>query len=53
MRRLHDVVISNNIVTGHCTDQYVGIFIGGDGTSAALMGPGGTVTRLLGSKARP
>jgi hypothetical protein len=34
---IHDVVISNNIVTGHYTGQYVGIFIGGDGTSAALM----------------
>jgi hypothetical protein len=34
---IHDVVISNNIVTGHYTGQYVGIFIGGDGTSAALL----------------
>ena len=34
---IHDVVISDNIVTGHYTGQYVGIFIGGDGTSAALM----------------
>jgi hypothetical protein len=34
---IHDVVISNNVVTGHEPGQYVGIFVGGDGTSAALL----------------
>lgn len=34
---IHDVVISNNVVTGHYAGQYVGIFVGGDGTSAALL----------------
>ena len=34
---IHDAVISNNIVTGHETGQYVGIFVGGDGTSAELL----------------
>jgi hypothetical protein len=34
---IHDAVISNNVVTGHYTGQYVGIFVGGDGTSAALL----------------
>ena len=34
---IHDAVISNNVVTGHYAGQYVGIHVGGDGTSAALM----------------
>jgi len=35
---IHDAVISNNVVTGHYQPgQYVGIFVGGDGTSAALL----------------
>ena len=34
---IHDAVISNNVVTGHAPGQYVGIFVGGDGTSAALL----------------
>ena len=34
---IHDAVISNNVVTGHVPGQYVGIFVGGDGTSAALL----------------
>jgi hypothetical protein len=34
---IHDAVISNNVVTGHYDGQYVGIFVGGDGTSAALL----------------
>jgi hypothetical protein len=34
---IHDAVISNNIVTGHEAGQYVGIFVGGDGTSADLL----------------
>ena len=34
---IHDAVISNNVVTGHYAGQYVGIFVGGDGTSAALL----------------
>ena len=34
---IHDAVISNNVVTGHDAGQYVGIFVGGDGTSAALL----------------
>ena len=34
---IHDAVISNNVVTGHFAGQYVGIFVGGDGTSAALL----------------
>jgi hypothetical protein len=34
---IHDVTISNNVVTGHEPGQYVGIFVGGDGTPAALM----------------
>jgi hypothetical protein len=34
---IHDAVISNNVVTGHHAGQYVGIFVGGDGTSAALL----------------
>jgi hypothetical protein len=35
--QIHDVVISNNVVTGHEAGQYVGIFVGGDGTPAALL----------------
>jgi hypothetical protein len=35
--QIHDVVISNNVVTGHEAGQYVGIFVGGDSTSAALL----------------
>jgi hypothetical protein len=35
--RIHDVLISDNVVTGHEAGQYVGIFVGGDGTSAALL----------------
>jgi hypothetical protein len=34
---IHDAVISNNVVTGHYAGQYVGIFVGGDGTPAALL----------------
>ena len=34
---IHDAVISNNVVTGHQPGQYVGIFVGGDGTSADLL----------------
>jgi hypothetical protein len=34
---IHDAVIENNVVTGHYAGQYVGIFVGGDGTSAALL----------------
>jgi len=34
---IHDAVISNNVVTGHFEGQYVGIHVGGDGTSAALL----------------
>jgi hypothetical protein len=34
---IHDAVISNNVVTGHYEGQYVGIHVGGDGTSAALL----------------
>ncbi|MDP9256864.1 MAG: hypothetical protein M3Q31_09950 [Actinomycetota bacterium] len=34
---IHDAVIENNVVTGHIAGQYVGIFVGGDGTSAALL----------------
>ena len=34
---IHDAVISNNVVTGHQAGQYVGIFVGGDGTSADLL----------------
>jgi hypothetical protein len=34
---IHDAVISNNVVTGHYAGQYVGIFVGGDGTSADLL----------------
>ena len=34
---IHDAVISNNVVTGHFAGQYVGIHVGGDGTSAALL----------------
>jgi hypothetical protein len=34
---IHDAVIEDNIVTGHVAGQYVGIFVGGDGTSAALL----------------
>jgi hypothetical protein len=34
---IHDAVISNNVVTGHNAGQYVGIFVGGDGTAAALL----------------
>jgi hypothetical protein len=34
---IHDVVISDNVVTGHEDGQYVGIFVGGDSTSAALL----------------
>jgi hypothetical protein len=34
---IHDAVISNNVVTGHYEGQYVGIFVGGDGTAAALL----------------
>ena len=30
-------MISNNVVTGHFEGQYVGIHVGGDGTSAALL----------------
>ena len=29
---IHDAVIENNVVTGHYGGQYVGIFVGGDGT---------------------
>ena len=34
---IHDVTISNNLVTGHEPGQYVGIFVGGDSTPAALL----------------
>jgi hypothetical protein len=34
---IHDAVIENNVVTGHYAGQYVGIFVGGDGTPAALL----------------
>jgi hypothetical protein len=34
---IHDAVIENNIVTGHHPGQYVGIFVGGDGTPADLL----------------
>jgi hypothetical protein len=34
---IHDAVISNNVVTGHFAGQYVGIFVGGDGTAADLL----------------
>jgi hypothetical protein len=34
---IHDAVIENNVVTGHYAGQYVGIFVGGDGTAAALL----------------
>jgi hypothetical protein len=34
---IHDALISNNVVTGHYTGQYVGIHVGGDGTAAALL----------------
>jgi hypothetical protein len=34
---IHDAVIENNVVTGHYAGQYVGIFVGGDGTSATLL----------------
>ena len=34
---IHDAVIANNVVTGHYPGQYVGIFVGGDGTSVALL----------------
>ena len=34
---IHDAVISNNVVTGHHAGQYVGIFVGGDGTPASLL----------------
>jgi hypothetical protein len=34
---IHDAVISNNVVTGHYTGQYVGIFVGGDGTPVSLL----------------
>ena len=34
---IHDAVISNNVVTGHHAGQYVGIYVGGDRTSAALL----------------
>ncbi len=34
---IHDAVIENNVVTGHYAGQYVGIFVGGDGTSVALL----------------
>ena len=34
---IHDAVIENNVVTGHDGGQYVGIFVGGDGTSAELL----------------
>jgi hypothetical protein len=34
---IHDAVIENNVVTGHFAGQYVGIFVGGDGTSTALL----------------
>jgi hypothetical protein len=34
---IHDAVIENNVVTGHYAGQYVGIFVGGDGTPVALL----------------
>jgi hypothetical protein len=34
---IHDAVIENNVVTGHHAGQYVGIFVGGDGTPADLL----------------
>ncbi len=34
---IHDAVIENNVVTGHFAGQYVGIFVGGDGTPAELL----------------
>ena len=34
---IHDAVIENNVVTGHYAGQYVGIFVGGDGTPAELL----------------
>jgi hypothetical protein len=34
---IHDVTISDNLVTGHEPGQYVGIFVGGDSTSQALL----------------
>jgi hypothetical protein len=34
---IHDAVISNNVVTGHYAGQYVGIFVGGDGTPVSLL----------------
>src|SRR6185295_1006113 len=34
---IHDAVIENNVVTGHVAGQYVGIFVGGDGTPAELL----------------
>jgi hypothetical protein len=34
---IHDAVIENNVVTGHYAGQYVGIFVGGDGTPANLL----------------
>jgi hypothetical protein len=34
---IHDAVIENNVVTGHFAGQYVGIFVGGDGTPVELL----------------
>jgi hypothetical protein len=34
---IHDAVIENNVVTGHYAGQYVGIFVGGDGTPVELL----------------
>jgi hypothetical protein len=34
---IHDAVIANNVVTGHYEGQYVGIFVGGDGTPVELL----------------